>query len=68
MAFKIIGGALALWGVADFGFSFMGKDLWYDLLGIQLTGLVYSYSAYAALVAGLVIFNLGGAGEGEDAE
>jgi hypothetical protein len=50
--FQVIGYLLILWGVADFGLSYAGVDLWYSVLGINLEGAVYQYSGMAAIIIG----------------
>jgi hypothetical protein len=58
MIFKILGGALIAWAVADFGLSYMGTDVWSDWLGIQLPEVIYRYSAMIVGVIGGVIWKL----------
>ncbi len=66
MIFKILGGALIAWAVADFGLSYMGTDVWYDWLGIQLPEVIYRFSAMIVGVIGGVVWKLGDAGEAEE--
>lgn len=67
MIFKIVGGLLIAWAVADFGLSYMGTDVWLDWLGVELPEIIYRYSAMIVGVVGGVIFSLGGSAEPEDA-
>ena len=57
--FQVIGYLLILWGVADFGLSYAGVDLWYSVLGIYLEGAVYQYSGMAAIIIGWLISRIG---------
>jgi hypothetical protein len=63
MIFKIIGGALIAWAIADFGLSYMGTDVWYDWLGIQLPEAIYRFSAIIVGVIGGAIWKLGGSSD-----
>lgn len=55
---KIIGGAIILWGLADYGVSLGGYDLW-GMVGIRVPSAIYPYTHYAAFLVGLVIFLMG---------
>ena len=66
MIFKILGALLVIWGLADLGLSYAGTDLWMDALGIQLEGVVYQYSAWAAMVIGAVVWSLGSSAADEE--
>jgi hypothetical protein len=66
MIFKILGGALIAWAVADFGLSYMGTDVWYDWLGIQLPEVIYRFSAIIVGVIGGAIWKLGDSAETDE--
>lgn len=68
MVFKIIGGLLVAWGVADVGGSWMGIDVWADWLGVQLEGVFYQFSGWAALIIGFFVFNFGSSDDEDTAE
>ena len=59
MFFKIIGGLVVLWGIADLIIGLQGGDLWAQI-GIHLPDLIWQYSHYIAIIAGAGIFSLGG--------
>ena len=55
---KIIGIILILWGIADFGLSWMETDL-YNEIGINLPDWLYPFTAYIAMGVGYGIYALG---------
>ena len=55
MVFKIIGAALLLWGIADFAISYQGGNLWTQV-GVSLPSEIASYSHFAAMGLGVIIF------------
>ena len=63
MIFKILGGILIAWAVADFGLSYMGTDVWYDWLGIQLPEAIYRFSAIIVGGIGGTIWKFGDSSE-----
>ena len=62
---KIIGYVLIVWGVADFGLSYAGIDLWWNIFGIALEGAVYEYSGMAAIIVGFLLTRVDGSGKGD---
>jgi hypothetical protein len=69
LALKVIGGLLVVFGVVDLLGSFGSLDVWADWFGVELTGIVYSYSAYAEIAIGAFVFKMGSSGgETEDAD
>ncbi len=58
MLFKILGGAVVLWGIADLIIGLQGGDLWAQV-GIQLPDLIWSFSHWIAIIAGGAIFSMG---------
>ena len=60
---KIIGYVLIVWGVADFGLSYAGIDLWWSVLGIALEGDFYQYSGMAAVIVGFLLTRVDGSGK-----
>ena len=59
IALIIIGGILALFGLADLVGSFMEIDLWGGVLGIQLPDIVWRFSAYIEMLVGYLLFQAG---------
>ncbi len=59
---KILGYILIVVGVVDFGGSFVGFDLWLEVFGINLTGILYQFSA---LIVGGIGYALVSAGSQE---
>ena len=55
MIIKIIGQVLIVWGVADFGLSYAGIDLWWSIFGVALEGAVYQFSGMAAIIVGYLL-------------
>ena len=55
---KIIGVIIILWGIADFGLSWMGTDL-YGEIGINLPAWLYPFTAYIAAALGYGLYALG---------
>ncbi len=56
---KILGIIIIAFGVVDLVGSYMDFDLWGGFLGIQLPEVIWSYSSYAEMLIGYVLFNLG---------
>ena len=52
---KLIGYVLIIWGVADFGFSWGGIDLWWSVFGIILPDPIYTFSPLAEIVIGGIL-------------
>ncbi len=63
---KIIGAAIFIFGLVDFGGNFMDFDLW-SKIGIQLPDIVWKYSAYIEMAIGGFLFSMG-PGDKEEAE
>ena len=55
---KIVGVILILWGIADFGLSWVGTDLYWEI-GIKLPDWLYRWTAWIALGIGFAIFSIG---------
>ena len=64
---KIIGVILILWGIADFGLSWMGTDLYWEI-GINLPELIYQWTPWIAIVIGSAIFSIGEPSKQEEEE
>ena len=56
---KLIGVILILWGIADFGLSWMEIDL-YGEIDINLPAWLYPFTAYIAIGIGYGLYALGG--------
>jgi hypothetical protein len=61
---KIVGILLIIWGIADFGLSWIEIDLYWKI-GIQLPAAIYPYTAFIAMSIGYVIFAIPGPDESE---
>ncbi|MEE9314038.1 MAG: hypothetical protein V3V02_05250 [Rhizobiaceae bacterium] len=59
MIFKIIGGILIAWSLADVVGNLMGVAVWKDWFGISLTGLVYQLTGWVSLLGGAVLWRKG---------
>ena len=55
---KILGIVLILWGLADFGLSWTGVDV-YVSLGIQLPETIWLYSHFISIAIGFGLYQLG---------
>ena len=64
---KIIGVILILLGIADFGLSWVGTDLYWEI-GINLPDWLYPWTAWIALGIGGAIFSIGKKEEEEEEE
>ena len=64
---KIVGVILILWGIADFGLSWVGTDLYWEI-GINLPDWLYPWTAWIALGIGFAIFSIGKEEEEEEEE
>ena len=63
---KIVGVILILWGIADFGLSWVGTDIYLEI-GINLPGwLYYPWTAWIALGMGFAIFDIFSMGKEEE--
>jgi hypothetical protein len=56
---KILGYILIVVGVVDFGGSFVGFDLWLEVFGINLTGILYQFSALIVGGIGYALVSVG---------
>ncbi len=57
---KYLGYALIVWGIADFGLSYAGTDVWADWFGIQLPEAIWRFSGMIAIALGYGALKLGG--------
>ena len=66
---KIIGAVIFIFGLVDFGGSYMDFDLW-GKTGIQLPDIIWKYSSYIEMALGAFLFSMGSDDEEpeEDAE
>ena len=64
---KIAGILLIILGIADFGLSWIGIDL-YGEIGIQLSSTIYPYTPFIASGIGYAILSAGSAAESDEAE
>jgi hypothetical protein len=47
-----IGYALIAFGLADFGLSYGGTDLWGEIIGVKLPEVIWAYSGMIAVAIG----------------
>ena len=64
---KIVGVILILWGIADFGLSWMGTDLYWEI-GINVPEWIYQWTPWIAIVIGSAIFSIGEPSKQEEEE
>ena len=55
---KVIGVILILWGIADFGLSWTGVDIYWEI-GINVPSWLYPWTAYIVGIIGYAIFAMG---------
>jgi len=55
---KYIGYALIAFGLADFGLSYGGTDLWGEVIGVQLPDVLWAYSGMIAAAIGYGVISL----------
>lgn len=55
---KYLGYILIAFGVADFGLSYAGVDLWGEIIGIQLPEVIWAYSGIIAAGIGYALVNI----------
>lgn len=66
---KYLGYVLVLFGFADFGLSYMGTDLWGEIIGVQLPEAIWQYSGMIEAATGFGIVGLANrGGEDDDAD
>jgi len=62
---KIIGVLLVVFGAVDLIGSFTGFDLW-GTIGVNLPEIIWRYSSYIEIAAGMLLFSLGSANKEEE--
>jgi hypothetical protein len=55
---KYIGYALIAFGLADFGLSYGGIDLWGEVIGVQVPEVIWAYPGMIAATIGYGIISL----------
>jgi hypothetical protein len=55
---KILGVILILWGIADFGLSWVETDLYWEI-GITLPESIYPFTHWIAIGIGSFIYSIG---------
>ena len=56
---KIVGILLIIWGFADFGLSWAGTDIYYEI-GIELSDAIYPFTHWIAMGIGFGIYSISG--------
>ena len=64
---KYLGFVLIAFGIADFGLSYAGTDLWGGVIGVQLPDAIWQYSGMIEVAIGYGILKLAGGSEEEEA-
>lgn len=59
MIFKIIGGVIVAFGLADLVGSFTGVDVWGEYIGVVLPEIIWSYTSYIEIGLGYLMYNFG---------
>jgi hypothetical protein len=54
----IIGYTFIAFGIADFGLSYAGTDLWGEIIGVQLSEVIWAYSGMIVAAIDYGIINL----------
>ena len=52
---KIVGGFLLIFGIIDFGGTWVGFEIWWDLLGIWLPDILYYTSSFIEIGIGVYL-------------
>ena len=55
----ILGGLLIVFGLVDFAGVFFEFDVWTDVIGVQLPGIIWNFSAYIEFVVGMMLVRFG---------
>ena len=55
---KFLGYGLVVFGFADFGLSWVGLDVWGEIIGVQLPQLLWTFSGMIEIAIGYGIVNL----------
>ena len=56
---KILGYILIVVAIVDFGGSWVGFDFWFEVFGINLTGILYQVSAFVVGGIGYALVKAG---------
>jgi len=56
---RFIGLLLIIFGIADFGLSWIEIDVWYDWFGIRLPSWLYYFSALIEIAIGSALMGIG---------
>jgi hypothetical protein len=54
-----IGALLILWGLADFGLSWMEIDIYYEVFNYYVPDNIYPFTAWIAMIIGGILFQAG---------
>ncbi len=65
---KFSGYALVVFGFADFGLSWVGLDVWGEIIGVQLPQLLWTFSGMIEIAIGYGIVNLANGGGNNEAD
>jgi hypothetical protein len=56
---KILGILLIVLGIADWGLSWTGVDVWWEI-GIELSDSIYPFTHWISMGIGYLLFKIGG--------
>ncbi len=65
---KPLGYVLVVFGFADFGLSWVGVDVWGEIIGVQLPALLWTFSGMIEIAIGYGMVNLANAGGDVEAD
>ncbi len=65
---KFPGYVLVVFGFADFGLSWVGVDVWGDMIGVQLPSLLWTFSGMIEIAIGYGMVNLANGGGNNEAD
>lgn len=56
---SVIGAILVLWGLADFGLSWMEIDIYYEVFNYYVPDEIYPFTAWIAMIIGGILYQVG---------
>ena len=64
---KILGILLIVWGIADWGLSWTGVDVWWEI-GIELPDSIYQFTHWISMGIGYLLFKISGSNDDEEVQ
>jgi hypothetical protein len=59
---RILGIILIIWGIADWGLSWTGVDVWWEI-GIELSDAIYPFTHWISMGVGYLLFKIAGSND-----